>query len=83
MARMMDNFVLTRVLFDVFSRYAREWATLLLTFALFAYAAWKPELYRIVTATVFALICHIPLWVGSRRAQKATPSEARHPAEAG
>lgn len=72
----MDPWRLLRVTLDAIGAHARHWATLLLTFALFAYAAYRPETLRIVAATLFALIVHVPLWMGGRHAlEKAQRTE--------
>lgn len=47
-------------------RAGTRWATLVMSFALFAWACWKPEPWRILTASFFTALVHVPLWWRAR-----------------
>ena len=52
-----------RLALETLGRRAQQWATLTLSFSLFAYAAWRPGLWSLLAASVFTLLTHLPLWL--------------------
>lgn len=63
LAPRLSHWQMLRVALTALNRRAEQWATLLLSFALFGYAAWRPGLWTLLAASLFTLLTHLPLWL--------------------
>ena len=62
MAPALTHAQILRVTFEALGRRALRWVSLAMSFALFAYAAARPEPWRLVAAAAFTCACYLPFW---------------------
>lgn len=71
------NPMMMRVLFQILADRALLFLTLLLNFALFAYAILYPDNLRFATAGLFSITCFLPVlkWRGGKTADGQTAEQ--------
>lgn len=58
----MDLWHLLRVVTEILALQARRWMVLFMSFALWVWVVKAPTIERIVAATLFTALCHLPIW---------------------